>query len=588
MERTDNATVTLTINDIEVTAVKGESVLDAAKRAGIDIPYLCYLNMHDLDVLNRPASCRVCMVEQVGGSKGKLVPACATFVSNGMVIKTNSKRAINARRTVVELLLSNHPDDCLTCDRNLTCGLQKLAADLGIKEIRYQGEKAEFEADESSYSIVRDPSKCVLCRRCEAVCANVQTVGVLSGINRGFETVVGTAFGTPLTETQCTFCGQCAAVCPTGAIVGVDNTKEMWADLSNPEKYVVVQTAPAVRVALGELFGMPAGEVVTGKMVAALRRLGFDQVLDTNFAADVTVVEESAELIKRIQKGGQLPMITTCCPAWIKFIEHQYPQLLAHPSSCKSPQEMMGALTKSYLAQKLGIDPAKMVCVAIMPCSAKKFEAKREEHQNNGLRNVDYVLSTRELGRMIKEAGIAFTQLPDEKFDSFMGESSGAADIFGTTGGVLEATLRTTYEKLTNKKLDKLEFEVLRGIEGAVIKEAEIDVDGTKLKVAVAHELRNARKLMDDILAGKSEYHAIEIMACPGGCIAGGGQPYHHSSEEVLKKRREGLYKEDKNKTLRRSHENPEIKQLYEEFLGEPYGDKAHDLLHTEYVERPL
>jgi len=583
-----NATVNITINGIEIAAEKGESILDAAKRAGIYIPSLCYLNMHDLEVLNRPASCRVCMVEQVGGRKGRLVPACATFVSDGMVVQTNSKKAISARRTIVELMLSDHPTDCLTCAKNLDCELQKLAADLGVTDIRYEGEKTDFEKDESSCSVARDPNKCILCRRCEAVCANVQSVGVLSGINRGFNTLVGTAFDTPLMDTDCTFCGQCAAVCPTGAIVGADHTREMWAALNDPDKYVVVQAAPAIRAALGELFGMSAGESVTGKMVAALRRLGFDQVLDTTFAADVTVMEESTELIHRIEHGGKLPLVASCCPSWIKFIEHQYPDLIDHPSSCKSPQEMFGALAKSYLAEKLGVDPAKIVSVAIMPCLAKKYEAGREELQNDGLANVDLVLSTRELGRMIKEAGILFTALPDEEFDSLMGEASGAGVIFGTTGGVLEAVLRTAYERLSGKKLEKLEFETLRGFTGIGVKEATVEVNGTKLKVAVAHELRNARQLLDDVRTGKSEYHAIEIMACPGGCIAGGGQPYHHSSEEILNKRREALYKEDKGKTCRRAHENAEVKKLYDEFLGEPYGEKAHELLHTKFVKRSV
>ena len=587
MDRTENVVVNLTINNIKVTARKGESILEAAKRVGIRIPSLCYLNMHDLDILNRPASCRVCMVDQVGGRKGGLVPACATFVSEGMVINTNTKRALDARRTIVELLLSDHPSDCTTCYRNLTCELQALASDLGVKEIRYKGEKNDFPMDSSSYSVIRDPNKCVLCRRCETICTHIQSSGVLSGVSRGFETNVGTAFETPLIDTHCTFCGQCVAVCPTCALDGAGDMEEVWKALNAPDKYVVVQTAPAVRSALGEMFSMPPGEVVTGKMVAALRRMGFDQVLDTNFTADVTVMEESTELIQRIKNGGKLPLITSCCPSWIKFIEHQYPDLLDYPSSCKSPQEMSGALAKTYLAEKLGVDPAKMVCVAIMPCLAKKYEANREELKNDGLANVDYVLSTRELGRMIKEAGILFTDLPDENFDSFMGESSGAGGIFGATGGILEAVLRTLCEVLTDKKLHKLEFEALRGFNRG-IKETTIDVGDRKLKIAVAHELRNARNLLEDIRAGKSEYHAIEVTACPGGCIAGGGQPYHHASEEILNNRREALYRGDKYKLLRRSHENPEVKKLYEDFLGEPCGKKAHDLLHTKYVKRTV
>ncbi|MDR0513217.1 MAG: [FeFe] hydrogenase, group A, partial [Treponema sp.] len=403
-----------------------------------------------------------------------------------------------------------------------------------------------------------------------------------------FDTTVNTAFDTPVIDTQCTFCGQCVSVCPTGALTEVSNTRETWRALTDPDKYVVVQTAPAIRAALGEFFGLSAGVSATGKMVAALKRLGFNQVLDTNFAADLTIMEESTEFIDRMENGGKLPLVASCCPSWIKFCENHYPDLLEHPSSCKSPMGMFGAIAKSYLAEKLNIDPAKIVSVAIMPCLAKKFEAKREELSNNGLPNVDIVLSTRELARMIKEAGIAFAQLPDEKFDSLMGESSGAADIFGTSGGVLEAMLRSYYERATGKKLEEIEFESLRGFTGIGIKEAAVDISGKNVKVAVVHEFRNARKLLDDIRAGKSEYHAIEIMACPGGCIAGGGQPYHNSSVEILDKRRQVLYAEDNNKTLRRSHENPEILKLYKEYLGEPNGDKAHELLHTHYIKREI
>jgi len=576
--------VNITVNDIQIEAKKSESILEAAQRYGINIPYLCFMNMCSLDVLNRPASCRVCMVEQVGGRKGGIVPACATFVSEGMQVYTNSKRAIDARRTIVELMLSDHPDDCLLCDRNLSCELQTIAHDLGVRKIRYKGEMSSYEKDTSSAAMVRDPNKCIYCKRCENMCSQVQTVGVLSGVDRGFATTVSTAFDLPLAETQCTFCGQCAAVCPTGALVGADQTNEVWNAIMDPDKYVVVQVAPAVRVALGELFGLPAGEIVTGKMVAALRRLGFNQVLDTNLTADLTIMEEGAELIDRLKNGGKLPLVTSCCPAWIKFAEHQYPDLLDNISSCKSPQEMFGALAKAYLPQKLGVDPKKMVVVSVMPCLAKKYEASREEMGGN----VDYVISTRELGRMIKEACISFADLPEERFDSHMGASSGAADIFGTTGGVMEAALRTVYETLTNKKLEKLDFEALRGIGGTNIKEATVDIDGTKVKVAVAHELRNARKLMDDVRAGKSEYHAIEIMACPGGCVNGGGQPLHHGCEEIINKRREAIYREDAGKKMRRSHENLEIKMIYDEFLGKPCGDKSHDLLHTEYVKRSI
>jgi NADH-quinone oxidoreductase subunit G len=405
-----------------------------------------------------------------------------------MIIHTNSKRALKARRMIVELMLSDHPFDCLTCDRNLSCELQKLAAELGIKEIRYTGAQSNFERDTSSIAMQRDPNKCVLCRRCETMCEKVQYVGVLSGINRGFTTTVGSAFGRSIAETDCTYCGQCVAVCPTGALSEVSNTDTLWKALNDPEKYVVAQTAPAVRAALGEMFGMPAGGLVTGKMITALKRLGFNQVLDTNFAADVTIMEEGTELINRIKNGGKLPLISSCCPAWIRFIEHQYPDLLDHPSTCRSPQEMFGALAKTYMAEKFGIDPKKVVCVSIMPCISKKYEANRDELKDEKLQYVDFVLTTRELGAMIREAGISFTALPDAKFGMLMGESTGAADIFGTTGGVLEATLRTCYELMTNKKLDEIEFEALRGFKG--IKEATVDIDGTKIKVAVAHGLK--------------------------------------------------------------------------------------------------
>ena len=586
MKRIEDTTVNITVNNVKIAAEKGESILEAAKRAGIKIPSLCYFNMENLDVLNRPASCRVCMVEQEG-RKGRLVPACATFVHEGMVINTNSKKAVDARRTIVELLLSDHPSDCLSCVRNLTCELQSLAADLGIREVRYEGEKSYFHTDTSSYSVVREPIKCVLCRRCESMCTNVQSVGVLSGVNRGFHTIVGTAFDTPLIDTQCTFCGQCVAVCPTGALSTVGDTREVWEVVNDPSKYVIVQTAPAIRSALGEMFDLPAGQTVTGKMVTALRRIGFDQVLDTNFAADVTVMEESAELMHRLKNGGRLPLITSCCPSWVKFIEHQYPDLIDYPSSCRSPQETFGAIAKTYLAEKLGLDPDKIVCVSIMPCLAKKYEAHREELKSKDHFNVDFVLSTRELGHMIKEAGIVFADLPDEDFDGFMGTSSGAGGIFGASGGILEAVLRTAYETSTGKRLGKVELDVLRGFSKG-IKEAVINLGGIDVKVASANELKNTRKLMEDIRDGKSDYHLIEITACPGGCIAGGGMPYHFASEEILNKRREVLYSEDRNNPVRRSHENPEVQMLYDDFLGHPGSETAYRLIHTRYVKRSV
>ena len=586
MVKNEISTVNITVNDIKIVAKKGESIIEAAKREGIHIPSLCFFHMHNLDILNRPASCRVCMVEQAGGRKGGIVPACATFVEEGMVIYTNTKRAVDVRRTMVELLLSDHPADCLACDRNLSCELQTLAADLGIKQVRYAGEQTSIPKDFSSYSVNRDPNKCVLCRRCETMCSKVQTVGVWSGVNRGFNTNIGTAYDLPLIDTQCTFCGQCVAVCPTSALTGIGDTKEVWEALGDPDKYVIVQTAPAIRATLGEMFGM-MGQNVVGKMVTALRRIGFKQVFDTSFTADVTVMEESTEFLHRLKEGGKLPLITSCCPSWIKFVEHQYPDLLEHPSSCKSPQQMLGALSKTYFAEKMGIDPKKIVSVAIMPCLSKKFEANREELKNGGLKNVDYVLTTRELASMIKEACISFPALPNGEFDPLMGESTGAGNIFGSTGGILEAVLRTSYETVTNERLDKLKFEALRGFDRGV-KETTVDMGDTKIKVAVAHELRNTRALLEDIRAGKSDYHLIEITACPGGCINGGGQPYHKADEDILDKRREVLYKEDIGKLLRRSHENTQVKKLYDEFLGEPHSEKAYELLHTEYVKRKI
>jgi NADH-quinone oxidoreductase subunit G len=490
---------------------------------------------------------------------------------------------------MVELLLSNHPKDCLVCDRTQACELQSLAADLGVREVRYQGAMSSFEKDHSSLSLKRDPEKCVLCRRCETMCNEVQTVGVYSATGRGFDTTIGTAFGLPLMKTECTFCGQCVSVCPTGALTFVDDTAEVWNALNDPEKVVIVQTAPAVRAALGESFDMEPGTSVTGKMVAALRRIGFDHVYDTDFAADLTIMEEASELVHRVQHGGRLPILTSCCPAWVKFFEHQFPDLLDIPSSCKSPHEMFGAIAKTYLADKMGIDPKKMVIVSVMPCLAKKYEAARPEladDKDNELQNVDFVISTRELARMIREAGINFTALPDEDFDKVMGESSGASVIFGTTGGVIEAAVRTAAWMLEGKNPDKIDFVELRGSQG--IREATINVAGMDIKIAIAHGLGNARAILEKIRSGEADYQAIEIMACPLGCVGGGGQPYHHADIDRIKKRAAALYTEDTEKAIRFSHENAEVQQLYKEFLGEPYGEKAHHLLHTHYHKREL
>ena len=574
--------VTVTINNRRILVEDGTTILEAAKLLNIKIPTLCHLNLHDTKMVNQTSSCRVCMVEVDG--RRNLAPSCATPVFDKMVVRTNSIRAIHARRTIVELLLSNHPKDCLICAKNTDCELQALSADLGIREIPYKGEMSTYEVDDSSYSIVRNLDKCILCRRCETMCNKVQTVNVLSGVERGFQTVVAPAFNLPMTDTACTFCGQCVAVCPTAALTEVNNVPKVWRALKNKDKYVVVQTAPAVRVALGEEFGLEPGTVVTGKLAAALRSLGFDKVFDTDFAADLTIMEEASELVHRLQHGGKLPILTSCCPGWVKFFEHQFPELLDIPSTCKSPHEMFGAVAKTYLAQKLGINPKNMVVVSIMPCLAKKYEAARPELSVNGNQDVDIVITTRELAKMLREAGIDFNSLEDSNFDNPLGESTGASVIFGATGGVLEAALRTAYEWLTEESLDNVEFHALRGMDG--VKEATIKINDIDVNVAVAHGLGNARKILEAIKSGKANYHAIEIMACPGGCIGGGGQPYIRGDVDVLKKRAAGLYNEDRGKTKRKSHENEAVLKLYEEFLGEPYGEKAHELLHTHYIKR--
>lgn len=563
----------------------GTTILAAAKLAGAYIPTLCYMDLHQLDMVNQVGTCRVCMVEVEG--RRNLAPACSTQVTEGMVIKTNSSRAIEARRKMIELFLSNHPDECLSCTKNQNCDLQKLAGEYGINDTKYQGAVSEHEKDDSSFSLVRDPNKCILCRRCETVCNDVQTVGVLSAVGRGFDTTVGTAFGTSLIDSVCTFCGQCVSACPTGALTQRDYTADVWKAVHDPDKFVIVQTAPAVRVALGETLGMPAGESVTGKMATALRRMGFDKVFDTDFAADLTIMEEASELISRITNGGPLPLLTSCCPAWVKFIEHQFPELLDIPSSCKSPHEMLGAIAKTYYAEKFGVDPKKMVVVSIMPCLAKKYEAARPElGVSDDVGYVDYVLSTRELGRMIKEAGLSFEDLPDEDFDNVMGDSTGASVIFGTSGGVIEAACRTVAAWLTGNPPADVEFKALRGIEG--VREATIPIGDLNVKIAVANGLGNARKLLEAIRDKKAEYHAIEIMACPHGCVNGGGQPFNHADINVIQKRAEALYEEDRSKPKRMSHENPEIIALYDEFLEKPNSHKAHELLHTTYVKRGL
>ncbi len=571
--------ITLTINGIDVTVPEGTTILAAAKQVNAHIPTLCHMDLHGLGMVNQVASCRVCMVEVEG--RGALVPSCAEKAVEGMVVRTDSMRAIRARRMSVELLLSNHPKDCLTCSKNLDCELQSLAQEVGVRGIHWQGDMMNYPVDVSSLSIVKNPNKCVMCRRCETVCNEVQTCGILSGLNRGFDAFVGPAFNLPMAETSCTYCGQCVAVCPTAALTEVNHTHKVWRAIHNPDKHVVVQVAPSIRVAIGELFDMDAGTITTGKLAAALRRIGFDAVFDTDWAADLTIMEEASELVHRIQNNGTLPMLTSCCPAWVQFFEHQFPDLLDIPSSCKSPQIMFGAMAKSYYAEQAGINPEQITVVAIMPCLAKKFEAGRDELSNDGYKNVDYVLTTREFGAMLKEAGIDFATLPDEDFDSLLGESSGAGVIFGSTGGVIEAAVRTAADMIAGEEVEKIDYHALRGLEG--IREATVKVGDLDINIGIAHGLGNARKLLEAIRSGKSQYHAIEIMACPGGCIGGGGQPYHHGDMKIIEKRQQAIYREDAGKNRRKSHENPMIKKIYDEYLGKPYGHRAHELLHTHY-----
>ncbi|WP_432661799.1 NADH-dependent [FeFe] hydrogenase, group A6 [Wukongibacter baidiensis] len=578
--------INMKMNDQEMTVADGITILEAAQEAGVKIPTLCHLDLHDLKMVNQTASCRVCMVELVDArnNRNKLVPSCVTKVTDGMEVRTDTLRSITARRMAVELLLSNHPNECFTCPKNLECELQALAKELGVREIKWEGERMDYPKDLSSDAIVKDANKCIYCRRCETMCNEVQTCGILSGIGRGFDAFVGPAFNIPMVESSCTYCGQCVAVCPTAALTEINHTDKVWEALNDPDKHVVVQTAPAIRVAIGELFGMEPGTIVTGQLVTALRRMGFDGVFDTDFGADLTIIEEAKELIYRMENNKTLPMLTSCCPAWVKFIEHQFPELLEIPSTCKSPHIMFGTIAKTYYAEKNDIDPDNIVVVSIMPCIAKKAEAKRPELTKDENDNVDIVVTTRELGEMIKEAGIDFKNLPEEDFDRPLGESTGASVIFGTTGGVIEAAIRTAYEWITGEELKEVEFNQLRGIEG--LREGKVKIGDKELTIGIASGLGNARRLLEEIRENDSKYDAIEIMACPGGCIGGGGQPYHHGNDEIVKKRQEAIYREDKRKTLRKSHENPEVMRLYEEYLGEPFGEKAHELLHTHYEER--
>jgi NADP-reducing hydrogenase subunit HndD len=579
--------IKLTIDNRTVEVEKGTTIYHAAKKLGIEIPTLCYMNLKDLNIEHKPGGCRICVVEVEG--RRNLAPSCATECAEGMVVKTHTVRVINARRTVLELIISDHPFDCLICAKSGNCDLQSLAIKLGVRDIPFQGEKSTYKPDFSP-AIIREMDKCIMCRRCETMCNDFQTVGVLSGINRGFEAVVAPAFERDLDHSECTYCGQCVAVCPTGALTEVDHTKNVIAALANPSKTVVVQTAPAVRAALGEEFGLEPGTLVTGKMVAALRQLGFDFVFDTDFAADLTIMEEGTELLDRLTRhlGGdkdvKLPILTSCCPGWVNFFEYNYPDMLDIPSTARSPQQMFGAIAKTYFAEKQKIDRKDMVVVSIMPCLAKKYECTREEFATDGNPDVDFSISTRELAHLIKSSNIDFKSLDDEDFDKPLGESTGAGVIFGTTGGVIEAATRTAYELHTGKTLEKVDFEALRGFDG--IRSASVDFNGVDIKIGIAHGLGNARKLLDDVKSGKADFHAIEIMACPGGCIGGGGQPLHHGDSSILKARAKAIYSEDEGKTLRKSHENPYIIKLYEEFLGKPMSEKAHHLLHTHYFDK--
>ena len=573
--------VTLKIDGRTVQAEDGMTVLEACLQEGIRIPTLC--NLKDI---NNIGACRMCLVEDA--KSGKLQASCVLPVSEGLEVKTASPKVLEARRAVLELILSDHDRSCLTCKRNQTCELQALANEMGVSEIEFQGTRIIKTIDELSPSVVRDNNKCILCRRCVAACAKTQGVCAIGVQNRGFKSQIGSEFGKSLGEVACINCGQCIAACPTGALTEKDATKEVWAAINDPKKFVVFQPAPAVRVAIGEEFGMPIGTRCTGKLAAAMRRLGADRVFDVDFAADLTIMEEGTELLQRIQNGGVLPMITSCSPGWIKFCEHFYPEFIPNLSTCKSPNQMQGAVTKTYFAEKNGLDPRDIFVVSVMPCTAKKFEIQRPEMGRDGYRDVDANLTTRELARMIRQAGIDFVHLPDEDFDDVLGESTGAAVIFGVTGGVMEAALRTVADILSKQDLKEIEYQDVRGLTG--IKEATVSVAGMEIKVAVAHGTANAAKLLDAIKAGEKTYHFIEIMGCPGGCVTGGGQPIVDARTRYFvdpkAARAAATYDEDEAKTIRKSHENPAIKKIYAEFLGEPCGHKSHELLHTHYVDR--
>ncbi len=586
-------TINVKINGFAVQVPKGSTVLEAARAASVTIPTLCYLKD-----INEIGACRMCMVEAAemrGPNLGpaRMVAACVYPVTEGMEVQTNSPKVLDSRRKTMELLLSNHDMKCLSCVRSKNCELQRLAHDLGITDADvYKGERTEYPIDDSAAHMIRDNNKCILCRRCVAACSVTQGIGVIGANERGFITNIGSQYNKPLAETACVSCGQCITVCPTGALTEKDFTDDVFKAIADPTKHVVVQTAPSVRAGLGECFGLPIGTNVEGKMVAALRRLGFDVVTDTNYAADLTIMEEGTELIERVTNNGVLPMITSCSPGWIKFCEHYFPDLIPNLSTCKSPQQMQGAVIKTYYAEKMGWDPKDIVSVSVMPCTAKKFEIGRPDQSASGYPDVDIALTTRELGRMIERAGIDFNALPDEKFDDPLGIYTGGGLIFGATGGVMEAALRFAVEAISGEKLagDKVDFKEVRGIEG--IKEASYTAGGLTVKVAVASGLSNARKLMEKVRAGEADYQFIEIMACPGGCVNGGGQPIQPASVrnfiDLRAERAKALYSVDERMELRKSQDNPAIQTLYKEFLDKPGSHKAHEILHTSYVARKV
>jgi len=579
--------VKLTIDGIEVEASTGSTILEAAKEVGINIPSLCHLKMEGINYVNDCASCRICVVEIDG--REALYPACSTKVVPGIEVVTNSPEIIHVRKSVLELILSNHPKDCLVCSKSGECELQDLTNNFKIQEIKYSGDMSTFEP-EFSPSIIRDMNKCIMCRRCETMCNKIQTCGVLSAINRGFEAVVATAHESDLAETVCTYCGQCVAVCPVGALHERDYTWDVVKALQDKSKKVVVQIAPAVRVAIGEEFGFAPGTNVEKKVASALKRLGFDGIFDTNWAADLTIMEEASEFKERIERylagdtSVPLPLLTSCCPAWVKFIEHNYPDMLDIPSTAKSPQQMFSAVAKNIWTKEMGISREDLVVVSIMPCLAKKYEAAREEFSVDNNRDTDISISTRELVHMIREANLDLQSLPDGEFDKPYGDYTGAAVIFGRTGGVIEAATRTAYEWITGETLEKVDFEDLRGYEG--FRAATVKVGALDVRIGIAHGLGEARKMLDRIRNGEESFHAIEIMACKGGCVGGGGQPYHHGKLDIIKKRAEGLNSIDSGMEIRKSHENPYIKDLYEKHLDNPLSEKAHKLLHTHYYSR--